>query len=208
MAVKADHLLSCTYRENEIDLHKAWDDWRKFVRKVKETIGEFRYVVVAERQKRGAIHFHAAVVGFQDVRMLRSVWRSVVVDGRNIDVQATRTDKGYQWKRHKLARYLSKYMSKEFDEDGLSGRHRYRCSQGILIPSVTSTFHVAMRFTGLYRFCGLWLALWLMFGRTPTHNDMVGLVRGVSIGCELVLGKCWRARANESGHWTEHFDLG
>ena len=138
MASGADHLLPLTYRENEVDEAKAWVDWGKFARKVRETFGEFTHIVVAERQQRGAIHFHAGVIGFQDVRLLRSLWRSVVGDG-NIDVQAKSNAKGNQWRRNKLAAYLSKYIAKNFDPESFTGRHRYRCSLGIEIK-ITQIF--------------------------------------------------------------------
>jgi hypothetical protein len=132
MASGADHLLTLTYRENLTDEVQAWHDWSKFIRIIRKELGEFKHIVVAEKQKRGAIHFHAAVVGYQDVRLIRKVWLSIVGEG-NIDVQHRGGKKGVQWKRNKLAGYLSKYISKAFDLESFTGRHRYRCSQNIEI---------------------------------------------------------------------------
>ncbi len=132
MASGADHLLTLTYRENVVDEVQAWDDWTKFGRKMREALGEFTHIVVSEKQKRGAMHFHAAVVGFQDVKLIRRIWLSIVGEG-NIDVQYRGCKNGIQWKRNRLAGYLSKYISKAFDMESFTGRHRYRCSKHIEI---------------------------------------------------------------------------
>jgi hypothetical protein len=115
-----------------VDEAQAWRDWSKFARRMRKELGEFKYIVVSEKQKRGAIHFHAAVVGFQDVRLIRKIWLSVIGDG-NIDVQYRGCKKGLQWKRNRLAGYLCKYISKSFDLESFTGRHMYRCSQHIMI---------------------------------------------------------------------------
>jgi hypothetical protein len=87
-------------------------------------------LVVAEKQKRGALHFHAEVVGFQDVALIRRIWLSMVWDG-SIDVQYRGGKKGILWERNRLAGYLSNYISKAFDLECFTGRHRYRCLKHI-----------------------------------------------------------------------------
>jgi hypothetical protein len=76
----------------------AWKDLERFVKLLHRHIPEWPYLVVMERQKRGAPHFHLAAKGWQKVLLLRSCWRKVVGDG-NIDVKAPRTRKGGSWKR-------------------------------------------------------------------------------------------------------------
>ena len=93
MASGADHFLTLTYRENVEDESQAWRDWARFTREIRKELGEFKHIVVSEKQKRGAIHFYAAVIGYQDVRLIRRVWLSVVGDG-NIDVQHRGGKKG------------------------------------------------------------------------------------------------------------------
>jgi hypothetical protein len=86
MAGGLDHLLTLTYRVNITDRWRAWADFTKFIRLVHRHFPEWPYVVVYETQKRGAIHFHVAVKGFQKVELLRGLWLSLVGEG-NIDVQ-------------------------------------------------------------------------------------------------------------------------
>lgn len=131
MAAGLDHLLTLTYRENMQDLDRAERDLDRFLRKVRRHLGkDYPYVVVFERQKRGAIHWHLAVKGFQHVHLLRRLWREVVGEG-NVDVQYRRSR--HSLTRQKLVYYLCKYITKAAEELPL-GRHRYRASLGIEIP--------------------------------------------------------------------------
>lgn len=132
MAGGLDHMLTLTYRENVRDLDSAFYDSKRFIRLVRERLPDWKYVLVPEFQKRGAVHFHLAVRGFQDVRFLRQCWRRVVVEG-NIDVQGPRCRGSVKWKLPKLAQYLSKYITK--DQGVGNSRQRYRVAEGIDIPS-------------------------------------------------------------------------
>lgn len=140
MAAGLDHLLTLTYRENVEDLETAERDFRRFVREVRRRLGRsWHYVAVWERQERGAIHWHMAVKGFQPVPLLREIWREIVGErGGNIDVQYRRA-----MPRQKIARYLTKYLTKQKREGTSLGRHRYRCSLGIVIPTVVRRFQSA-----------------------------------------------------------------
>jgi len=151
MAMGADRLLTLTYRENRTDPAQAWEDWQRFARLCRERFQEFKYVVVPERQKRGAVHFHVALNTYYSVRTLRALWLQVVTEG-NIDITTPRT--GGRWQVYKLAGYLSKYIAKtigntekkdENDPAGLAqlvplGSHRFRTSLGIEIVKIIRTF--------------------------------------------------------------------
>jgi hypothetical protein len=127
MTAGMDHLLTLTYRENMCDIEKAWQDLDKFCRLVRERLGDFKYLAVPERQERGAVHWHLAVVGFQNVPLLRSLWRSVVGEG-NIDVQFRHT-----MKRSVVARYISKYVVKSLSDSERLNKRSYSVSKGVLI---------------------------------------------------------------------------
>jgi hypothetical protein len=134
MALGLDHLLTLTYRSNEQDKEKAWHDFETFIRLIHFYIPTWVYLAVIEYQERGAIHFHLGVKGFQDVTLLRALWRRIVKDG-NIDVNYIKSKKGYQWKRISIARYLAKYVGKDMETE--LNERRYRASLGIKIPKVT-----------------------------------------------------------------------
>ena len=91
------------------------------------------YVAVLECQKRGAIHTHMAVRGFQDIRLLRRCWYKIVGKARGqVNVRGPRPGTSPV----KLARYLSKYISKDIDSQPREfEEHRYFCSLGIAVPT-------------------------------------------------------------------------
>ncbi|TBR08425.1 MAG: hypothetical protein EPO47_08625 [Rugosibacter sp.] len=131
LSAQADHLLTLTYRENVTDYKQASNDLSAFIRLVRTYLPKWVFITVPERQKRGAWHWHLAVVGRQDVDLLRRCWRHVVDEG-NIDVQKPRRGKN---RRLGIVAYLSKYLAKGFAENDreLNG-HRYRASLGIQVP--------------------------------------------------------------------------
>ena len=137
LSAHADHMLTLTYRENVADFDRACNDLSKFIRQVKKKLPVWVYIAVAEQQGRGAWHWHMAVKGRQDVELLRTAWRHVVVEG-NIDVSPPRSS----GKEGTLAlvRYLSKYLSKGFEQgDRELNRRRFRSSLGIVVPEVMLT---------------------------------------------------------------------
>lgn len=133
MAADLDHLLTLTFRVNLTNYDEALKARQKFLRKIGEHIPGWKAVMVPERQSRGAWHFHAAVRGFQNVELLRKLWRECTPDGEgNIHVRAP-NGKAHAWKRGSLIRYLTAYISKTLRDRELEmkGRHRYAATQGI-----------------------------------------------------------------------------
>lgn len=133
LSSKADHLLTLTYRNNMMDFDQAYVDLTKFIRYVRKTLPNWIYIAVAEKQKRGAWHWHLAVAGRQDIPLLRQAWLKTVKDG-NIDVNPPKGQS--QHRQLILVTYLSKYLGKTFNNDDhqLNAR-RYRVSRGIDVPS-------------------------------------------------------------------------
>lgn len=175
MTIRADRLLTFTTRENITD-RTLFD--KLFVRVVKlihEKYPEWKYVAVAERQKRGAWHYHLAVTGFQDVGFIRAAWLSLV-DG-NIDVTAPRTGGDKKAGAASIAGYLTKYMSKAFIELYEFGKYRYRASQGIELNTcmfwmearnfysaqkeAAEVIHVCFEGVGCFYFSDDWSHGWL-----------------------------------------------
>lgn len=132
LSAKADHLLTLTYRANITEFSQTTADLQSFIRRVKASRPGWVYIAVAERQQRGAWHWHLAVVGRQDVDLLRACWRSVVGEG-NIDVQKPK--RRVAQRRLAIVTYLGKYLAKAFAEkDRELNGHRFRASIGIKVP--------------------------------------------------------------------------
>jgi len=140
LAIGADHLVTFTYRMNIEDREKVLSDLERLRRMLSRNGYPMPYVAVLECQKRGAIHPHLAVRGFQDVRLLRRCWYKIVGKAQGqVNVRGPRPGTSSV----KLARYLSKYISKDIDNQPreLQG-HRYFCSLGIAVP--TERYHLVL----------------------------------------------------------------
>ena len=131
MAAKLDHMLTLTYRDNMCSCQLAWKHFEKFARamRIYHSPNRWPYVAVLEYQRRGAVHFHVALSGYQDIRLIRARWQSIIGGPRagNVDIQR------FQGSLPRLANYLSKYLTKDIGKRE-AGEHRYRKSRGIRIP--------------------------------------------------------------------------
>lgn len=134
MTMQADRMLTLTTRANIEDRKEADKLFVRFIKAVHRAYPKWQYVATAERQKRGAWHYHIAVKGFQDVAFLRAAWRKLV-DG-NIDVTSPRSKGNRDKAAAIIASYITKYLTKAFTEGHDPGRYRYRASNGIALKTV------------------------------------------------------------------------
>ena len=138
LALGVDRMLTCTYKENQTDRDLAYAHFEKFTKLFRKHFGySLEYVAVTERQERGAIHFHLALNQFYDVRILRALWREAIGGEGNIDI--TKPSKGGKWSKVGIVRYISKYMSKDMEEQAIS-KKRFSSSRGIRKPAKTTMF--------------------------------------------------------------------
>lgn len=143
-AISADRMVTLSTRACITDLDEfatLFDAFRRRMRKHRD----FEYVAVPERQKRGAWHVHIAVHGKTALRLAIAVWNSVLGGKgngychiRNPGRSDSRRGNGKQWEGHRLAAYISKYISKDVSEHELNAK-RYWTSRGIVVPE-KSTF--------------------------------------------------------------------
>jgi hypothetical protein len=154
-SIGADHMLTLSTRENITDRNKFFLYFARFIQLVRtqklvygklQPLAEKRhyaFCAVPELQERGAYHMHIAVVGKQDIPFLRACWY-VALNGTEsdtgeqvkgqIDVTNSKRKFGTETTFHKtqtLVGYLTKYITKSFDEDTTLGVHRYTKSRGI-----------------------------------------------------------------------------
>lgn len=102
---------SLTYAENMQDSRRATKDFNTFARDIRLQFGKaIKYIAIQERQKRGAIHFHALIWGLptwvvngeRDSRMVASIWGHGFTD-------LVKTDGDVR-----LGSYMVKYLAKNF----------------------------------------------------------------------------------------------
>lgn len=144
-AMEADRLFTLTYRKNVEDREQVRADFKEFLRLVRKQIPDWQYVAVLEKQDRGAFHIHCAVKGFQRISYLRKCWYVALgAEGNETGdqtpgaVNVTSPEKKWgsvvrEWKTDKLSRYLTKYLSKTFEES-MAEKRRYWAAKGIDTP--------------------------------------------------------------------------
>jgi len=86
-----------------------------------------KYAVVIEFQKRGAIHFHVLFFNlpFIDHDKLSKLWRNGFIKINKIENVKN------------IGSYVTKYMSKDFDDSRLCGQKSYFTSRGLKKPFIT-----------------------------------------------------------------------
>lgn len=111
-----------SYQDSVKALNKSW---KKFGIYFKREFGEkLIYIKVVEPQKRGIAHLHVLVSRYIPQGWLSKIWQGIgggrICDIRFVDV-------------HRIAAYISKYMSKAMIGDDLGPYRRYSTSQEISI---------------------------------------------------------------------------
>lgn len=134
----ADHLVTFTKREAEGSDYwtpdqwaVAWDRCRRLLTKV---IGEFPYVAILEKHAKGNYHLHVAWVGRVSVGIVRKVWLAVIGGGKgcgNIDAKHIKVQAGGD-RSSRIARYISKYVGKHFEDAPRYNKKRYWASRQTL----------------------------------------------------------------------------
>jgi len=118
---------SLTYAENMQNDKQASKDFNSFAKSLRSEFGPtIRFIATKERQKRGAIHFHALIWGIpsyvvrgeRNSRMVAGIWGHGFADLIQTDGDP------------RVASYMAKYMSKNF----LIGRSRVL--RGTWLPEI------------------------------------------------------------------------
>ena len=137
----ATHLVTFTRRETletgfatPEQWGKDWDRLRRMLVRVK---GEFPYVAVLEQHKKGNYHLHVAWVEEPgqkvNLNLVRGCWWAVL-GGRgagNVDAQFIKVRAGLE-RSDKVARYISKYTTKHFEDDSRFNKKRYWASRQVV----------------------------------------------------------------------------
>lgn len=129
--------ITLTYRENMQDVAQAKLDFRYFVKNIQKIKKDFKYIVIPEFQKRGAIHFHFL--------------SNLSLEDKDIIVKQKDNDKYYDvkyWSKgfssfenvvgdcKKIVGYISKYMTKDDVDERLFNFRRFSSSQNLNKPIV------------------------------------------------------------------------
>jgi len=134
----ADHLLTLTKREAEGSDYATAEEWAeywdKFRRMMVRVIGDFPYVAILEKHKKGNYHLHVAWCGRINLGNVRRIWHAALGGGKgcgNIDHQKIKVKSGGD-RSARIARYITKYVSKHFETEPRFNKKRYWASRQTL----------------------------------------------------------------------------
>lgn len=129
--MQADHLVTFTRREADGSTYWTADQWaeawKKFHRLLARAEGDFPYVAILEKHEKGNYHLHVAWVGRVHVGIVRKMWIAAlggVPGSGNIDAKHIRVAPGHD-RAARIARYISKYVSKHFQDQPRFNKKRY-----------------------------------------------------------------------------------
>lgn len=127
LAMRADRIATLTYRRNETDLPVSREHLRKFIAGMRARYPKWKCVAVAERQKRGAVHWHMGVRGFQDIPFMRQLWCHIIGEAG-----AGQVNVGRRVRDPRRLSYIAKYVGKDMDADERPRYgHHYVVSRGL-----------------------------------------------------------------------------
>lgn len=126
-----------TFKDNITDLKVANYMFHKFTLRMnyylkKLGYSKFLYLAVVEFQKRGAVHYHLLCnLPYITAKELEKIWGNGFVKINKID------------NVDNVGAYITKYMTKDYDDERLVGNRCYFCSQGLKEPiEITDTEQV------------------------------------------------------------------
>lgn len=115
-----------TFEDNVKNLDFAYYELKKFKKRLKYYLGKnkvFKYVVVVEFQKRGAVHFHMICnLPYIKSKKLQQMWGNGFIKINKID------------NVDNVGSYMVKYMGKNFEDERFEGRKRYNRSRNLKEP--------------------------------------------------------------------------
>jgi hypothetical protein len=146
-----DELLTLTYRENQPDRELCKRHFKEWARRMKKSLGGFRYCASFEVQERGSMHVHIAThrlpehgqykgIKIKAWQLGTKIWRDIVGSDNGLCFVGAGPSKfGKNRRKHlslaKMANYVSKYILKDFalcPEE----KNRYSRSNGEVIGEV------------------------------------------------------------------------
>lgn len=126
----ATKFLTLTFAENVTDIKYCNREFYKFIKRLNRRIYKtdkmkVKYLAIWERQKRGAIHYHVVLFSLPYIKHseLEKLWGHGYIKINRVDVD----------QRMNVGRYISKYFSKEVDEDSYKKKKFFK-SQNLIQP--------------------------------------------------------------------------
>ena len=117
--------ITLTYADNMTDLKESNYNFKKFIQRLNYKLGiKLKYSCVVEFQKRGAIHYHLVAYNLPYIqnKKLAEIWSYGFVKVNKIDNVTN------------VGAYVTKYMTKDSNDDRLLGEKCYFSSRDLIKP--------------------------------------------------------------------------
>lgn len=101
--------------------HEAKKHLEAFIKRKKRQHPHFQYIWVAEKQKRGAIHFHLLTPNFIDKKLINKAWNGIVSKWQKRGAEYGRKQQEVYpnvCKVDHAGKYMTKYLQKEAENIG------------------------------------------------------------------------------------------
>lgn len=118
--------LTLTFKDNVTNIAFAYYELKKFVQRLEHTYSiKMQYACVIEFQDRGAIHFHILCnLPYIDVNAISRIWGNGFIKLNRID------------NVDNVGAYVTKYMTKDGNDERLCGQKSYTLSRGLKKPCI------------------------------------------------------------------------
>ncbi|MCM3274326.1 helitron helicase-like domain-containing protein [Paenibacillus elgii] len=111
--------------EINTDVQASNKFWHAFIKRMRRKYGNFKYIVVIEFQKRGAVHYHMlSDLPYVKAKTLEEIWGNGFIKINRI----THVDN--------VGAYVIKYMTKDLTDIRLYKNKAYSCSKGLERPTI------------------------------------------------------------------------
>jgi hypothetical protein len=131
----ANYMATFSTREWQNTREDLYEKFEEFVRRYERALGRnFNYVAVAERHPTNPKHWHlhVAVNGWHKINVTRPLWWAVM-GGRGMGTIQMEAGRAYhlppEERSMRIARYLSKYITKSFADESMADKKRYSRSR-------------------------------------------------------------------------------
>ena len=115
--------LTLTFEKNETDLDYCNYEFEKFIKRLKYKYDSFKYLVVVEFQKRGAVHYHMLCnLPYIKSKEISDIWGNGFIKINRIDRVSN------------LGAYVTKYLQKDTSDPRLEKRKCYFTSRSLDKP--------------------------------------------------------------------------
>lgn len=133
-----DTFWTMTFKNHRYDYEHAFEVLSKWLRKMRDKHGKFRYIVIPEIHKDGAIHFHGVFGGFKGLLVDSGVKHRNVTVFNCPEWEYGFTTITRMRNKEKCASYVTKYFTKQMQATIVKkGQKKYWLSKGLEKPVVT-----------------------------------------------------------------------